>query len=273
MRVFMSLRVDVGGQSGTDDSQDPEEEEDAEVDVGDVLDLPLPPVRTVRPDILVDNTPYNTPSDMEDTHDHSKDDDVTDCKADRKLALDEGSQLDYVPECTLDGRYAKVQCYKSAGYCWCVNEDTGKNIPGTSLKDKMPTCDSTTVTRPMKGCPEDKKVAFLADLMNYLHTNMLRETSGTSTIPGSKEERIAAWSFIFYDKNKNKFLDKAEWKAFKDAMSLVKNLKRCGKKLPRYCDINKDRSISLTEWQNCLNANQHQVTSTSRPNPLSILIE
>lgn len=76
----------------------------------------------------------------------------------------------------------------------------------------------------------------------------------------SKEERIAAWSFIFYDKNKNKFLDKAEWKAFKDAMSLVKNLKRCGKKLPRYCDINKDRSISLTEWQNCLNANQHQVT-------------
>lgn len=126
MRVFMSLRVDVGGQSGTDDSQDPEEEEDAEVDVGDVLDLPLPPVRTVRPDsnnflskrtirrlnhmflVLVDNTPYNTPSDMEDTHDHSKDDDVTDCKADRKLALDEGSQLDYVPECTLDGRYAKV---------------------------------------------------------------------------------------------------------------------------------------------------------------------
>jgi len=53
----------------------------------------------------------------------------------------------------------------------------------------------------------------------------------------------------------------------------VKSLKRCGKKLPRYCDINKDRLISLTEWQNCLNANQHQVTSTSRPNPLSILIE
>lgn len=36
-------------------------------------------------------------------------------------------------------------------------------------------------------------------------------------------------------------------------------LRKCGKKLPRYCDINNDRRISMTEWLSCLNA-QHSVT-------------
>lgn len=73
----------------------------------------------------------------------------------------------------------------------------------------------------------------------------------------SREEQVATWSFVVYDKNKNKMLDKNEWKAFKDTVTTVKALRKCGKKLPRYCDINKDRQISMTEWLDCLNTNRN----------------
>lgn len=29
-------------------------------------------------------------------------------------------------------------------------------------------------------------------------------------------------------------------------------LKKCGKKMPRYCDVNNDKRITLSEWMNCL---------------------
>lgn len=38
------------------------------------------------------------------------------------------------------------------GYCWCVDEDSGKPIPGTSVKDPNPQCDAVQPPpRPMKG--------------------------------------------------------------------------------------------------------------------------
>lgn len=85
----------------------------------------------------------------------------------KRVLTQNGGQAWYVPECTADGRYQRVQCYRSVGYCWCVHEDTGKNIPGTSIKDGRPDCVSNT-TRPMKGCPHQKKVEFLKDLKEFL---------------------------------------------------------------------------------------------------------
>lgn len=29
-------------------------------------------------------------------------------------------------------------------------------------------------------------------------------------------------------------------------------LRNCGKKMPRYCDVNSDKKITLTEWLGCL---------------------
>jgi len=57
----------------------------------------------------------------------------------------------------------------NSGYCWCAQEDTGKPIPGTSVKDSNPKCDGIPLlSRPMKGCPEHKKHIFLKELMDYL---------------------------------------------------------------------------------------------------------
>lgn len=89
-----------------------------------------------------------------------------------------GSEALYVPECTVDGRYQRVQCYRSTGYCWCVHEDTGKNIPGTSKHNTRPQCDSIALPlRPMKGCAEPKKTEFLKDLKDFLKIQITSSTS------------------------------------------------------------------------------------------------
>lgn len=47
-------------------------------------------------------------------------------------------------------------------------------------------------------------------------------------------------------------LEKKEWKGFRTLVSNDKQLRKCGKKLPKHCDVNNDRVISMTEWLNCL---------------------
>jgi hypothetical protein len=79
---------------------------------------------------------------------------ANDCISDRRSVLEDQRQNSqekfYIPECTPDGRYHKVQCY--SGYCWCVYQDTGKPIPGTSSKDQTPNCNPVPApVRPMKG--------------------------------------------------------------------------------------------------------------------------
>ncbi|XP_039287273.1 SPARC-related modular calcium-binding protein 1 [Nilaparvata lugens] len=188
------------------------------------------------------------------------------CLSDQRTALDEqklGTEEMYVPECTQDGRYEKVQCYKSTGYCWCVHEDTGKPIPGTSLKDSHPKCDSVQApSRPMKGCPEFKKQAFLKDLMEYL-------------MQSGAAQKINIM-----------VLERKEWKAFRAVVGAQRKLRPCGKKLPRYCDVNHDKRVSLTEWLSCLHVNKtakpipadNMISSTASPrrrgiNPLDVYLK
>lgn len=93
-----------------------------------------------------------------------------------KFIPQNGEEAWYVPECTPDGRYQRIQCYRKVGYCWCVHEDTGKNIPGTSIKDGRPDCAIINLTRPMKGCPEPRKLEFLKELKDFLRTQIATTT-------------------------------------------------------------------------------------------------
>ncbi|XP_065092988.1 SPARC-related modular calcium-binding protein 2-like isoform X1 [Ochlerotatus camptorhynchus] len=183
----------------------------------------------------------------------------SDCLSDRTAALEEqrsGATALYVPECTADGRYQRVQCYLSTGYCWCVHEDTGKNIPGTSTKDKRPQCDVYPGVggRQMRGCPDDKKLDFLRDLKDFLKQQIASNsvTAADNTKWGSEDEKIATLSFVLLDKNKNKVWERKEWKTFRELVTETRQLRKCGKKMPRYCDVNNDRKITLSEWLNCL---------------------
>lgn len=93
----------------------------------------------------------------------------------------------------------------------------------------------------------------------------LIQSSESGTWQASQEEKAATWNFVVLDKNKNKVLERKEWKAFRSLVSSTKQLRRCGKKLPRYCDVNNDRRISIAEWLECLN--------TKRESKYSLLIE
>lgn len=207
------------------------------------------------------------------------------CLYDRQTALDElqfRPTPNYVPECTPDGRYEKVQCFKSKGYCWCAHEDTGKTIPGSARYNQRPSCDTLqSPPRPMKGCPEAKKVLFSQDL-----TRIFKETlSNYKSSNGSEvtwalgnEEQILTSYFQYLDESKNKFLERKEWKPFRTMMTGNKLLQRCGRRLNKYCDVNQDNRISLTEWLACLKIvqmNPQQGMSTiipphnlKGPNPL-----
>uniref|UniRef100_A0A1Q3G572 Putative sparc-related modular calcium-binding protein 2 n=1 Tax=Culex tarsalis TaxID=7177 RepID=A0A1Q3G572_CULTA len=183
----------------------------------------------------------------------------SDCLSDQAAALEEqrnGATALYVPECTADGRYQRVQCYRSTGYCWCVHEDTGKNIPGTSTKDKRPQCDVYPGVggRQMRGCPDDKKLEFLKDLKDFLKQQIASNsvTAANNTKWGTEDEKIATLSFVLLDKNKNKVWERKEWKTFRELVTAARQLRKCGKKMPRYCDVNNDRKITLSEWLNCL---------------------
>uniref|UniRef100_A0A2A4JEN2 SPARC-related modular calcium-binding protein 1 n=1 Tax=Heliothis virescens TaxID=7102 RepID=A0A2A4JEN2_HELVI len=223
-----------------------------------------------------------------------REDEANDCLTDRQAVLDEqkaGGAALYVPECTGDGRYARAQCYRSTGYCWCVHQDTGKPIPGSSVKDRRPDCDAAPQhASPMRGCPEPMKSTFLRDLMSFFVSKMTTSINGTG--PGdmvkwgaSKEEQAATWTYVMLDKDKNKALERREWKAFHQLISNVEPLRRCGRKLPRYCDVNHDTKISITEWMACLEVTQGSQAPTTEatkapsnprrkgPNPLESFLK
>jgi hypothetical protein len=50
---------------------------------------------------------------------------------------------EFVPNCQDDGSYVSTQCWASAEYCWCVDQD-GVELPGTSIPSMqgMPDCSS-----------------------------------------------------------------------------------------------------------------------------------
>ncbi|XP_014467209.1 PREDICTED: SPARC-related modular calcium-binding protein 2 isoform X2 [Dinoponera quadriceps] len=236
--------------------------------------------RTRATDQVLKGSPapiHSKPTFTDELTDTKEENDAIDCTADRKAALEDqihSEEKFYVPECTPDGRYLRIQCY--SGYCWCVYQDTGKPIPGTSAKNLVPNCNPVpTPSRPMKGCPDLKKQLFLRDLMDLMQTKMKESNTEsdetTTNWQASKEERIATWHFVMLDKNKNKVLERKEWKSFREMVANNKQLRRCGKKLPRYCDINNDRKISMTEWLSCLNAQRSttgdnmEKASTSKP--------
>lgn len=145
---------------------------------------------------LKDKTTLNLQNESDgSSRDHE--DEINDCKKDRKIALEDKSvrfsttlvstinywihfvfsfqdQL-FLPDCTADGRFKRVQCYRSTGYCWCANEDSGKPIPGSSTKDKTPQCDLFSYVRSMPGCP--KKNEFLKDLKEFLRSQTFANSS------------------------------------------------------------------------------------------------
>ncbi|KAI2654600.1 SPARC-related modular calcium-binding protein 1 [Labeo rohita] len=189
---------------------------------------------------------------------------VPSCDQERQTAQDEARQNPreaiFIPDCGLQGLYKPVQCHQSTGYCWCVLVDTGRPIPGTSARYKKPECDSAA------RCPEGKKVEFITSLLDALTTDMVQAINSPTPSGGGRfvepdpshtlEERVVHWYFAQLDNNGSHDINKKEMKPFKRYVKKKAKPKRCARKFTDYCDLNKDKTISLQELKGCLGVNK-----------------
>ncbi|XP_034713935.1 SPARC-related modular calcium-binding protein 1 isoform X1 [Etheostoma cragini] len=224
---------------------------------------------------------------------------VPSCDQERQSALDEARQNPreaiFIPDCGPGGLYKPVQCHQSTGYCWCVLVDTGRPIPGTSTSHvpavlsslcnryQTPECDGTARShipdtedpfqgRELTGCPEGKKVEFITSLLDALTTDMVQAINSPAPSGGGRfvepdpshtlEERVVHWYFAQLDNNGSHDINKKELKPFKKYLKKKAKPKKCARKFTDYCDLNKDRAISLQELKGCLGVSKEGSSTT-----------
>ncbi|EFX84690.1 hypothetical protein DAPPUDRAFT_194402 [Daphnia pulex] len=206
---------------------------------------------------------------------------ANDCYSDREAAqeeVDHGAKGMYVPECTPDNKYQRVQCHKSAGYCWCANDETGKPIPGTSVQNSKPTnCDNLPAhvlnrptpppvpkenLKPVYPCTGKRKSRLQSDMVEFFKENLAaflvnKTANNPNSIAGPDynlppRERVAKWQLQQLDANKNNVIDRQETRELRLLFKRSQKLRRCSKKLPAFCDTNADKRITADEWLRCL---------------------
>ncbi|KAK3591613.1 hypothetical protein CHS0354_013797 [Potamilus streckersoni] len=188
---------------------------------------------------------------------------LEDCQTERTVAirqdLEDPEGGIFIPNCTQDGKWARAQCHTSTQYCWCVDENSGRPIAGTSTHKVMPMCDFEA-EREMKGCPYVVKRRFLNDLLVRLAEEMAEDAiKRNSSVPTATNEQplheaAATWKFKVLDTTNNQGLDREELDKFKNSLkaSRKKYTRKCSRNFLRYCDENNDKRISTEEWVDCL---------------------
>uniref|UniRef100_S4RY98 SPARC related modular calcium binding 2 n=1 Tax=Petromyzon marinus TaxID=7757 RepID=S4RY98_PETMA len=202
------------------------------------------------------------------------------CDQERQIATEEVRKNPregiFVPECAAGGVYRPVQCHQSTGYCWCVYVDTGRPIPGTSARYKLPECDGNARARSkledpfrdreLEGCPGVKKNEFVTSLLDALTTDMVNainsKTAGSLRTHARRfsepnpshtlEERVVHWYFGTLDLDEDERVDRRENKPLKRLAKRKGKPRRCSRKLVEHCDLNSDKVISLAEMKGCL---------------------
>lgn len=66
------------------------------------------------------------------------------------------------------------------------------------------------------------------------------------------EERVVHWYFAQLDNNGSQDINNKELKPFKRYLKKKAKPKKCARRFTDYCDLNKDRAISLPELKGCL---------------------
>ncbi|KAF3831046.1 hypothetical protein GH733_002284, partial [Mirounga leonina] len=164
---------------------------------------------------------------------------VHSCDQERQSALEEARQSPregiVIPECAPGGLYKPVQCHQSTGYCWCVLVDTGRPLPGTSTRYVMPSCESDARAK-------------IAEVDDPFKDRELPEPDPSHTL----EERVVHWYFSQLDSNSSNDINKREMKPFKRYVKKKAKPKKCARRFTDYCDLNKDKVISLPELKGCL---------------------
>ncbi|XP_073782965.1 SPARC-related modular calcium-binding protein 1 isoform X13 [Danio rerio] len=291
-REFMGTHAGTSGLSGSVTDKPPGPPSSGKKDDGSK------PTPTMEPHVVPEGEEITAPTlwikqlvykeNKQNSSNSRKSEKVPSCDQERQTAQDEARQNPreaiFIPDCGLQGLYKPVQCHQSTGYCWCVLVDTGRPIPGTSARYKKPECDSAARSRDtemedpfrdrdLTGCPEGKKVEFITSLLDALTTDMVQAINSPTPSGGGRfvepdpshtlEERVVHWYFAQLDNNGSHDINKKEMKPFKRYVKKKAKPKRCARKFTDYCDLNKDKTISLQELKGCLGVNKEGSTTSS----------
>ncbi|KAL8169538.1 UNVERIFIED_CONTAM: SPARC- modular calcium-binding protein 1 [Gekko kuhli] len=79
------------------------------------------------------------------------------------------------------------------------------------------------------------------------------------------EERVVHWYFSQLDNNSSSDISKREMKPFKRYVKKKAKPKKCARRFTDYCDLNKDKSISLQELKGCLGVGKEGGSSPVTP--------
>ncbi|PKU40816.1 sparc-related modular hypothetical protein [Limosa lapponica baueri] len=125
------------------------------------------------------------------------------------------------------------------------------------------------------GCPEGKKVEFITSLLDALTTDMVQAINSAAPTGGGRfsepdpshtlEERVVHWYFSQLDNNSSNDINKRELKPFKRYVKKKAKPKKCARRFTDYCDLNKDKSISLQELKGCLGVSKEGGSLSSFP--------
>uniref|UniRef100_A0A0K0DY95 Thyroglobulin type-1 domain-containing protein n=1 Tax=Strongyloides stercoralis TaxID=6248 RepID=A0A0K0DY95_STRER len=195
------------------------------------------------------------------------------CKYERTVILDKTPLprlfSTYIPICQKinENFYEEVQCHPTTKVCWCVDIISGYPLHGTSIIDRLPSCNNKTNTIKVKDvisrfqikeCPTKKRIHFYRSFFTKISNDMISKlnlTIDTENISRNFDKdskiKIMLWFFEELDKDKDGDLNEEELTLLKENLKKIKNVKSCIKNFKEFCDSDDNKAVSKKEWIYC----------------------
>lgn len=195
---------------------------------------PVAPTATYGLSMLNSGPSVNDDDDEEEEEEEFRLTSGKDCPTARTEALEawknDPSIKLVIPQCTPFGTYQEVQCYDT--FCWCVDINKGLPMKGSATPANAtangfrPPIDCSNkkdvISRVQKECPIEEKLTFLKLLILHFEQEMIRNVKrnrgdghGRTFSGKNTKDVVINWKFNKLDTNKNKVLEKDEWRKFK----------------------------------------------------------
>lgn len=175
--------------------------------------------------------------------------------------LNEQHPGSFVPECAPDGGFQVVQCHQLTGYCWCVDTQ-GRPLTGSSVHLQKPNCTTrrqgsfqrraSHQAQAKAACSSVERSQFNQNLVAIFQKEFDRLPKPPA---GNATGRVAAvlrWKFSELDADNDGSLQPHEVRDLRRLARRIVEPQACARGLSRYCDANRDRLLSLSEWLHCL---------------------
>ncbi|CAB3369451.1 Hypothetical predicted protein [Cloeon dipterum] len=141
--------------------------------------------------------------------------------------------------------------------------------PNAKTGSKLPIGEISNRPKPKKACESMDRITFNKNLLNSLIVDMRRQNITTrpdnfgeiimeETKDPEVQRRILEHKFNMLDGNKDRVLEKKEYRTLRKFARLNVLPRRCSHSFMQRCDLNKDTKITKDEWLGCLGFDTHR---------------